>query len=404
MIYLFLTATFLVGGLGFGFSQNNDWNQFRGQTRSGGTDEVIGEISWLENEPELLWRKEIGSAFSELVISNQMIYTLASEQIDSVSGNEFVIAFNEETGEEVWRTKIDSIFIDVDGWGNGPRSTPSIDDNHVYCLSAHGKLSAHSRKDGEMLWQVNFPKDYSSTLPRWGYSSSPLLFEDKLIVEVGGTDSRAFMCFDKKDGKVIWSKAKGNASYNSPLLATIQGQAQFIFMSGRTLYSYHPNGDTLWTYKMPLSRLSAMPVLIDEDKIFVSGVRSVGFAIVQIKDNVAKEVLRGNSMKNDFNSCSYYNGHIYGFHVAALRCISAETGDVKWTKRGYGKGSLIRVDGQLLVLSDKGKLILVDTDASAYKEKGSVQAIHGKSWTAPSFSNGKVYVRNRTEMACYKLK
>nr|MBC8321585.1 hypothetical protein [Bacteroidota bacterium] len=116
------------------------------------------------------------------------------------------------------------------------------------------------------------------------------------------------------------------------------------------------------------------------------------------------EVIQGGSMKNDYNSSCYYNGYIYGFNVAALRCISAETGEVKWTKRGFGKGSLIIVGDKLLVLSDQGKLILVDAIPHSYVEKGSIQAISGKSWTAPSFVNGKVFVRNLTGMACYKLR
>lgn len=82
----------------------------------------------------------------------------------------------------------------------------------------------------------------------------------------------------------------------------------------------------------------------DQHLLFVSGVRNPGFFIIEVKDNRATEVIIGSSMKNDFSSCCYLNGYIYGFHVAALRCISAETGEVKWTKRGFGKGSLIIVD------------------------------------------------------------
>ncbi len=98
-----------------------------------------------------------------------------------------------------------------------------------------------------------------------------------------------------------------------------------------------------------------------------------------------------------------HEGLIYGFNVAALRCISAETGEVKWSKRGFGKGSLIFVDNNLVVLSDKGKMIFVEAYADAYTEKASVQAVNGKSWTAPTYDQGRIYIRNLTEMACYQL-
>ena len=380
------------------------WEQFRGENRSGISTEKLVAESWADDQPELIWKKELGSGFSELIISEGIIYTMISETIDSITGYEYVAAFNELSGDEIWRSKVDSIYFDVDGWGNGSRATPTIDDKNIYTFSGNGKLTASLKQDGSFIWQHDFTKDFGSTIPRWGFASSPLLVDDKIIIEVGGTESRAFMAFNKKNGETIWASSNGNASHESPLLATIEGQQQIIFANGRRLYSFNLDGDTLWTYNMPFRTLTAIPLLVETNKIFLSGVRNPGFVIVQIENNKATEVLRGNSMKNDFSSSVYLDGHIYGFHVAALRCISADSGDVKWTKRGFGKGSLILVGDKLLVLSDKGKLIYIEATPTAYLEKGNIQTITGKSWTAASFLNGKVFVRNLTQMACYKLK
>ncbi len=221
-------------------------------------------------------------------------------------------------------------------------------------------------------------------------------------MEVGGTDSHAFAAFNKKTGEVKWTKANGNAHYSSPVLANIEGQNQIIFANGGFIYSYNSKGDTLWTYKTPVRSAMSMPVVIEQNKIFVS-TAAAGFIILEINDNKPKEFLRGSTMKADYSSCVYYKGNIYGFHIAALQCISAETGEKKWTKRGFGKGSLIIVDNKLMVLSDTGKLIQIKATSDSYTEQGSFQAIKGKSWTAPSFANGKLYVRNLTEMACYVL-
>jgi len=380
------------------------WYQFRGPNRDGISPEKITKTDWNGNDLELVWKKELGSGFSELVVSDGFIYTMISEKIDSVTGSEFIVALDEKTGNELWRTKVDSIYIDADGWGDGPRSTPIIDETNIYGLSAYGKLTALSRKDGKFLWQVDFIKFFGSTTPRWGYASSPVMVDNKIIMEVGGTENRTFMAFNKADGSILWNDGAGGASHDSPLKATINGQEQLIFVNGRTLYSYSPDGDTLWTFKMPFRSITAMPILIDDNKIFVSGVRTPGFFIAEINNNKATQLLTGNSMKNDFNSCVYHDGYLYGYHIAAVRCISVETGEVKWSKRGFGKGSLILVDGKLMVLSDKGKLAIVEANPEAYMEVASVQAITGKSWTAPSFKDGKVYVRNLTEMACYKIK
>ena len=379
------------------------WNQFRGQNRTGVSTEKLIQKDWIKTQPELIWKHKIGSGFSELIVSDGSIYTMFSDKIDSVSGFDVLVAYDEKTGKEKWRLNVDSIYIEIDGWGDGPRSTPVIDENNVYCLSGRGKLTACTKKDGKLIWHVDFVKDFGSTQPRWGFSCSPILIDNKLIIEVGGTENRGFVAFDKTNGKVIWEDGKAQAGYNSPLLTTIDGQEQLLFVNGKIIHSYNLQGDTLWTYKLPITGPIAMPLLFESDKLFFSSVHT-GNLIIQIKNNRAIELLKGFTMKNDYTTSIYHEGYIYGFHVASLRCISAETGEVKWSKRGFGKGSFIQVDDKLLILSDKGKLAIAKINPEAYEELGLFQAIDAsRSWTAPTFINGKVYVRNNTEMACYKL-
>jgi len=384
-------------------SINPDWNQFRGFNKNGISTEASLPDSWPKSGLKMLWKKELGSAFSEIVVSGNKVFTMFSEKTDSVSGLEFVGCFDAKTGNEIWKTKVDSIFIDVDGWGDGPHSTPAVDNDYVFGLSAPGKLTAITKKDGKISWQIDFVKEFGSILPRWGFSSSPLLVEDILVMEAGGKDSKAFVAFNKKDGKLLWAKGKGNALYNSPSIAKIDGTTQILFANGSTLYSFNTKGDTLWTINTKIRNSTAIPLFFDGNKVFLSNVHSRGFAVVEVNNNIPKVTTSGSTMKNDFSSCVYHDGYVYGFDVAALQCISVKTGEKKWTKRGFGKGSLIMVNDKLIVLSDKGKLIQVKATPDAYTEQGSMQAIKGKSWTAPSFTNGKIYVRNLTEMACFSV-
>lgn len=405
---LFLKANallfLLLGGIPFLLSaQDNEWNQFRGPERAGSSLEKLSVKEWSDQTLKSVWKVPVGSGFSEVVVKGNLIYTMISETIDSTTGSEYIASFDEATGKERWRVKVDSLYFDPDGWGNGTRATPVLNDGKLYCFSGFGKLSAHDAKDGKLIWQKDFAELYGSTEPRWGFSSAPLIVNDLLIMEAGGIENRAFIAFDKETGDIVWNYGKGNASFNSPLFTNIDGQDQVIFANGRTLYSFKPNGDTLWTFAMPFSSIITMPLKVDENKIFLSGIRNPGFVLVEITNNQAKEFIRGNSMKTDFNTSVYHDGYIYGFHVAALRCISAETGEVKWTKRGYGKGSLILVDGHLMVLSDQGKLIVADASPESFKEKASLQAMEGKSWTAPSFVNGSIYLRNLSEMTCIEI-
>jgi len=403
-IYSNLLALFLVLQMPNAFAQMNEsWNQFRGPSRSGISTETSTFKLPSEGTPQLVWKKKLGCAFSELTVSEGRLYTMLSEKTDSLSGSEYTAAFDAKTGLEIWRSKIDSIFIDKDGFGDGPRSTPVIGENYIFSFSSYGKLFAHSKTDGKLIWQVDFVAEFGSKLPRWGFSSSPVLVDDVLVMEAGGTDSRAFVAFNQNTGKLLWFKGEGIAFYNSPLVAKIDGETQIIFANKKKLSSYNSKGETLWTFDMKMSYPTAMPVLFDSNKIFISTVRSSGFIVVEVKGNTVTELLQAPTMKNDYSSTLYHDGYFYGFNVAALQCISAETGEKKWTKRGFGKGSLILVGDRLLVLSDKGQLIQIKATPEAYTEQSRFQAIEGKSWTAPSFANGKVYLRNQTEMACYSF-
>lgn len=377
-----------------------DWTQFRGPNRNGAIEKVM--LSKLTTKaPKLLWKKKIGNGFSEITVDKGNIYTMLSQKIDSITGSEYIVSFNAKTGDEIWSTKVDSIFFEP--FGDGPRSTPAIGDKNVYSISSYGKLTANTKENGSILWQIDLVKKFGSKLPRWGFSSSPLIIGDKLIVEVGGSNNRAFVAFNKKNGEIEWENGIGNASYNSPVIGEINGTKSIVFANEDKVYSLNTAGDTLWTFNSPISKPTSMPIIFDNNKIFISAIRSTGFIVIEIINNNASIVNQGSSMKNDYSSSIYYDGYIYGFHISALQCISPKTGEKKWVKRGYGKGSLIRVGDQLLVLSDKGKLIQIKATADAYTEIRNIQAIDGKSWTAPSFSDGKIFLRNLNEMACYEL-
>ena len=382
-------------------SQSSTWNQFRGPDRSGTSEEVILSEQLPENGPELLWKKELGSGFSEIIIKGDRLITMFSHRIDELNGQEYIGAFETLSGNLIWKSEVDSLFFEQ--FGDGPRSTPILSDGVIYSLSSFGKLTANSFEDGKQLWQVNFLQELGSTMPRWGFSSSPVLVDDVLILETGGKDSGWFAGFDKNTGKLLWSKGIGAESYSSPIVAEINGTSQILFANRSTLISFNSKGDTLWTHAMSVIGPTASPVFFDSNKIFLSSVNSNGFCVLEVSENGVAEKLNSNTMKNDFSTSLYYEGHIYGFNVAALQCISAETGEKKWTKRGFGKGTLIRVGDKLLVLSDKGKLIQIKATPDVYEEQGAFQAVQGKCWTAPSFSDGNLFIRNLKEMACYKF-
>lgn len=377
------------------------WDRFRGANGSAVlTDIAISDVL-PEQGPQLLWTKAVGNGFSEVAVSNGVAYIFSSDTLEG--GYEYLAAFDADSGKEIWKTKVDSMWFEKDGWGHGPRSTPAIGENNLYCLSGFGKFAAYSKNAGKEVWSVSLPEDFGSAIPRWGYSTSPVILDDIVIIETGGTDDRAFTAFRTDSGEIVWSKGKGTSSYCSPAYAEINGQPQLVFAIDTMLYAYNSKGEELWNFRMPLRGPMAMPVFMEPNRFFVSSVSRTGGFVVEVNDNKPEQVFTSTTMQNNWSSSCYKDGYLYGFSRAKLQCVSAETGEMVWGKRGFGKGSLIIVDSKLLVLSDQGKLIMAEATPEAYSELDSFQVLEGKSWTAPSFADGKLFVRNLDKMACYKL-
>ncbi len=415
-----------------------DWPQFRGHHRDGMSPATGLLDSWPEDGPKELWRIAIGEGYSGISIAAGRIYTMYAEAPPEqepaaeepagegeeegeeaaaeaaepapeaeASKTEYAAAFDAATGKEVWRTAIGERIVTQ--FGNGPRSTPTVDGDAVYVLGAHGELAALAAADGAVRWQVDFEETFGSSRPYWGFSTSTLIEGDLLLVESLGAEGKAYAALDKASGEVRWTTGEPNpqGSYNSPMAITMGGGRQFVYVGNEVVRAVDAEGQELWSHPWPPGETHAMPIYIPPDRFFVSGAEGAGAALLQVKSEgdgfKVEEVWTNRIMRNHFSSSILHEGHIYGFDNATLKCISLETGEQQWAKRGFGKGSLIYADGHLIVLSDRGRLVQAEATPEGYVEQGRTQALDGKCWTAPTLAGGKLYVRSHSEMVSYDL-
>jgi outer membrane protein assembly factor BamB len=377
-------------------SKGADWPQFRGPQQNGVSAEKGLLRSWPESGPKVLWKKPIGSGFSTVTVADGALYTMAVE-----GESETAYRLRESDGEVVWRVPLGPVFPEM--FGNGPRSTPMVEGDVVYVLSATGRLHALKTKDGARLWELDLVKELGSTTPNRGFSQSPLVDGDLLILEAGGKEGKAVVGLDKKTGKILWSGLDGKPGYVTPLAVTIEGIRQYVFV--RTIegdiVSFLPDGKIYWKYSWKPGAI-ASPLFLPPNRIFASASEDVGAVLLEVakgpNGGTVREVWNNRLMKNHFSSPVLYDGHIYGFDNASLKCIVAETGEQKWVQRGYGKGSLIAADGLLYILSDQGQLILAEATPAGFKEKGRIGVLQGKTWIAPVLSRGRLYLRDDDEM------
>ena len=397
-----------------------EWPQWRGPNRDGISDEVGLLKEWSSDGPKVLWKVPLGEGFSGISISQGRVYTMFSKGND-----EFVVCLDATDGAEIWRFRSDKNYHEGQG-GNGPRATPTIDGDLLYTISAYGKLYALNAASGQEIWSHDLQQKFGSNMPRWGFSTSPLVDGELLLIEVGGKGEKSIVAFNKNSGDVVWSSHKDKLGYSSPIAITVKGVRQIICFTGTKLVSVSPTDGTIyWKYpwKTGYDVNAATPVFIPPDKVFISSGYDKGAAVLQIRvfvspdnDRAAteqikenqgivriKEIWKNRKMKNQFATSVLHENYLYGFDNSILKCIEANTGEEQWKSREFGKGTVILADGHLIILSDRGKLGLAEATPTGYIERASTKVMSGLCWTVPTLADGKLYVRNETEMVCLDM-
>lgn len=391
-----------------------DWPQFRGPERNGISQETGLLDAWPDDGPPEIWRRPLGEGYSAITVVGNRLYTMYGAEAETESegeggegeaeAREFAAAFDRDTGEELWRTDIGAKH-DTE-FGNGPRSTPTVAGDTVYVLGSLGSLVALSTSDGAERWRRDLTEDFGAERPYWGFSTSALVDGDLLILEAGGKEGNTLVALNPANGEEIWSLGDLGAGYNSPLRVERGDEVRYVHLVGGKLFCVDTEGKEVWSHDWPQGETHAMPALAGDGLIYASGAEGVGAQLVKVSaDESSVETVWDNRLlRNHFSSAVVHDGVIYGFDNATLKAASVEDGSLIWAKRGFGKGSLMLADGHLIVLSDKGKLVLAETGTEKYSEKGSTQAMSDLSWTAPTLSRGRLFVRNHKEMVSYDLR
>lgn len=404
-ISVFLFAFGLKDGPPSTMSENagGDWPQWRGPNRDGISTETGLLKTWPASGPKVLWRAASGEGYAGISVSNGRAFTMYSD-----GSHEVVVCLDAGAGKELWRYKASPVFRNDQG--DGTRSTPTVDGDLVFTLSANGMLTALNTATGAKVWQHQIRDEFGGRVPTWGISTTPLVEGDKLIVDVGGRSGHSVIAFNKKNGSIIWKSETDIPGYSAPIAVNVNGVRQILVFTGSGLASFSPaNGKRFWHFPWETSYdvNAATPVFIAPDKVFISSGYGVGGALLQISgsngSSSVNQVWKSREMKNHFSSSIFYQNHLYGFDDAFLTCLDVATGKPKWQQRGFQKGSLLFADGHLIVLGERGLLALVEASPEGYKEKAQFQVLQGKCWTMPTLANGKLYVRNQREMLCLEV-
>ncbi len=378
-----------------------EWPGFRGPGRAGVVAGARVATDWSQSPPVELWRRPIGPGWSSFAVQGDLIYT--QEQRGE---HELVTCYDATTGEPVWRHQ-DAVRFWESHAGAGPRATPALSGGRVYTFGATGILNALDARDGAVAWSRDAAADTGAEVPYWGFTSSPLVVDDLVIVDTG-----TLVAYDAATGDRRWSGPSSNVSYSSPHPMTIDGVPQVLLLTGRGAISVAPaDGTLLWEHDWPGSSIVQPAVAGDGDLLISATGASAGEATRRLTVARAdgawtvEERWTSNGLKPYFSDFVVHEGHAYGFDGRILASIDLEDGERNWKGGRYGHGQMVLLPDQdlLLVVTERGELALVAAEPDGFSEIARSSAIEGKSWAHPVVVGDLLLVRNAQEMAAFRL-
>jgi len=384
---------------------SHDWPQWRGPSRDGISSETGLLAVWPTGGPTKLWEQSTGGGFSSTIVVAGRVYCLFQD-----GDREAIVCWNADTGRENWRYRYPASF--KNNFGNGPRSTPTVDGNRLYAVGATGIMTC-LQIDGaqpELVWTKPLLEEFDAANLQWGTSFSPLVDGNLVYINPGGPGGKSLVALDKATGAVHWQSLDDAAGYSSPILTEIAGLRQIVFFTETGLVAVTPDqGKLLWRYpwKTDFGANIATPIVAG-DYVYISSGYGKGCALVKVEktDNglAANLVYKNKKMKTHFSTCVLYQDHLYGFDDTILTCLNFRTGEVAWKERGFDKGSVTLADGDLVILGEYGQLALAQATPAGYHEKSRFVFSTSRCWTVPVIAEGRLYVRNEEKIACYDLR
>jgi outer membrane protein assembly factor BamB len=381
----------------------DDWPQWRGPQQDGISRETGLLAKWPEKGPAELWRVPLGNGFSGVSVVGRRAFTL----FGSADG-EFAAAFNAADGKTLWKTRLGDL-VKVPTYGDGPRATPAVESGRVYVLSGKGALACLDAADGHRLWGCDLLAKFGGEPPEYGFGASPVVMGDMLVVVVGARKGKSLAAFDKANGNVLWTALDDKIGYSTPREVAIDGTSQIIVLMGEALVGVSPkDGKEYWRreWKTEQDANVTSPV-ISGSRLFISTGYSTGCALFElsVKDGKpsAEKVWANKEMKNYFSTSVLVDNYLYGFNNNKLTCLDFRSGKAGWNSGGFNRGSLLAADGKLIIFGDKGLLALAEVSPDAYKELSKFQFCEARTWTVPTLSGGRLFVRNEKELACLQV-
>jgi outer membrane protein assembly factor BamB len=380
-----------------------DWPGLWGPARNGTSP---GRVTISSSEPKVLWRRSVAGGYSEIAVDGGRAFTMELHD-----GIDYITALDAASGRELWRVRVGPTYRGHGGSDDGPISTPAVEGSDLFALGPRGELIAVDVASGKERWRVDLVSAFSATAPTWGFAASPLIEGKLVIVPTGGPQSRGLLALDRATGQLVWNAPVSKVTgYASAVTATVGGVRQVITVASDSVYAVAPaDGRILWTAAAfgGKGEVANSPIVLPGDRVLVSNWDESLLIGISRRGNefVTREIWRSPRLRASNGPTIYHDGHLYGFSGAFLIAVNADTGEERWRERS-GAGTVIAVGDQVLFLhQDSGELQVATVTSKAWtvQRRARVLTPGVRAVTGPSFSDGRLFVRNLKEIVALQM-
>ncbi|MBU0638689.1 MAG: PQQ-like beta-propeller repeat protein [Planctomycetes bacterium] len=417
------TAGLLAGVLAVALCANlpiarAQWPQWGGPGRDFSIEATDLADSWPEDGPPQLWRRELGEGYSSIVVDDGRLYTMYRQ-----GRREYTVALNARTGQTIWEHGNETQITDnMVTYGPGPHSTPLAVGEFLYSVGTDLDFCCFAKKSGQLVWKHDLLAEHGLTVPSYGYSCSPLRYENTVILPIvdqaGG--EQVLAAFEQSSGRVVWRSVRlardytEHCEYSSPLIINLDGADQLVFLTNERVVGIDPhNGQLLWSHphRNQQGVNISTPVWNGKDLLFCSGAYDAGSRLIRLRredgQTTAEELWHTRKLRIHHGNALFIDNHIYGssgdFGPALLVALNAETGKPAWRERGYQKASFIRVADKVILLDEDGRLALTTLTPEAFTVLSQCQLTERLSWTTPTLAGTTLYIRDRKHILALDL-
>ncbi len=376
-----------------------DWPHYRGPQYDGASTETDWHL-WPQAGPRVLWKASLGTGFSSIVVADGRLYSMGN-----IDDQDIVWCRDAVTGAEHWKYPYKEPMT-AQNYEGGPNASPTVVGDRVYTFSKTAKVHCLDAKTGGVIWMKDLMKEFGVKKPQWGHASSPVVLDGMVYLNAGD----AGIALKASDGNLVWQNGQGPGGYASVIPYTLDGiHGLVIFGANKVFAVAAADGRILWQKDWKTSYdINAADPIVYKESVFLSSGYNYGCALLKLSNG--DEVYKNKNMKNQCYGCALYQGNLYGFDgqvggSGKLTCMDLISAKVRWQQGGLGTGTVLVAGNRLIVLSEKGRLVVAQASPDGYQELASGQVLENKCWTVPTLAHGLLYARDALgNLVCLDLR